>query len=105
MILKETMKTKANIITQELWPPSMVKEVGKEMKKYKYTLYSFFIQCSLKTALKRAKLRKKKTPPMTVYKIHKLLSAPVKGDTVINTEKLSLRQSVNIVLNTIKKRK
>ncbi len=98
-ILKELMKSKKNIIVQEVGPTFLKKHLSKELKGYGF--YSFYLLVSISTALRRAKQRKKKTIEVQLRKIHAKLS-PEKEDTIIDTEKLNLKQATQFILKNVR---
>lgn len=103
LIIKGFMKLKKNIIVQEMSPTGLKNRLHSEMKKYHYTFYSFCLSCSLKTALKRNKLRKKRATDIHVKKLHKEFSGPEKEDVVIHTEQVSPQQAVDLIMKRIQK--
>jgi adenylylsulfate kinase-like enzyme len=104
LILEETMKVGGNIILQEMSPSNLRKKIGPSLRKYKYKVHSFHLYCALPTAMKRDVARSKKARPQEVKKMHELYGIPEKGDIPVNTEKMTVQQSVNIILKTIKKK-
>ena len=102
-IIKKIMKLKEDIIVQEVNVISLKKKLKSYLKKYKYKIYAFHLICSLKEAKKRENKRTKKSRPRLLEKINKEFPLPSKSEIIINTEKLSVRQSVNFIIKKIKK--
>jgi len=102
-ILRQIMKLGKNVIIQEVSDESLRRKLKHYLRKYNYTLSVFYIKCSLKEAKKRDKGRQKKTRPKLVEQVHKDFAEPSKHEIVIDTEKLSVRQSVNLILKMIQK--
>jgi adenylylsulfate kinase-like enzyme len=96
-IMKDLMKNKQNILLQEIRLPSVKKHLKKELKNYK--IISFYLDCSLKTALKRDTTRQTKYKrPLTVEEMHKNHAYEDDGDIIINTEKNTIKQTIDIIL-------
>ncbi|MBN1386593.1 dephospho-CoA kinase [Candidatus Woesearchaeota archaeon] len=103
MMAKELMKLKQNILVQEMNAESLKKKLGLHMKRYGYTLHSFFLHCSVDTALKRDHMRSGKRRPGIVKRIHGYVK-PTKHDVIINTEENTMEQTVNRILKEIRKK-
>lgn len=108
MITRELMrKMQRNIILQEAKKDFVKKHLGKDIKKYNYKLYSFFLDVDLKDAIKRDMQREK--PTMNINKKgwseekwKKMRKAkPQKRDIVINTSKKNTEEVIKIILKEI----
>ena len=110
-IMKEVMKTmQINIIAQETSRGFLNKHLKNDLKKCNYKIYSFFLDITLKEAIKRDIKRKK--PTMDISKGIKgeeewrqIKAQPDKGDTIIDTSKHNSKEVVNIILKTIKEKR
>ena len=111
MITKEVMgKMGRNIILQEAKRDYIMKKLGKDIKKYNYTLYSFFLKNKLEEAIKRDIKREKST--LGIGKRgwskedweRKGKKKPKRGDVVINTSEKNPKQVVEIILKAIKEK-
>ena len=102
-IIKELMKFQKNILVQEMGIEVIKSKLKKYAKEYKF--HSFYLYCSLPTAVERDKLRDKKTGTIEqITKIHNKCK-PSKEDIVIDTEKNSISKCVNLILKEICKDK
>jgi|SRR3989344_5599207 len=107
-IVKQVMRDiGSNIIVQESSLSFINKHLRKDIKKYNYKLYSFFLDVELEDAIKRDIQREK--PTININK-QNLSSAewkktakgvPEKGDIIINTSKNNLKKVVNLILKEI----
>lgn len=102
-IIRNIMKLGRDIIIQEVSILSFRKKLKHYLKRYKYEIHAFHLVCSLAEAKRREKGRTKKSKPRLLVKMHKDFPPPNKYETVVDTEKLSVRQSVNFILKNIKK--
>jgi RNase adaptor protein for sRNA GlmZ degradation len=110
-IIREVIRQmKINIILQESTRGFIRKYLAKDLKKYNYEVYSFFLDVDLKDAIKRDKQREK--PTMRIGKNVKtneewkrIKAQPEKGDIIIDTSKLNEEQVLDFILKTIKERK
>ncbi len=99
-LIKEAMKQKKNILTQEV----NSKVLTKDAQKYGYLIKDFSLFCSLPTALKRDKKRSGKTKMITFKKIHKKFEGKVKNSVFsINTEQHIPQEVQKIILSQIRK--
>ena len=99
-IMKDLMKDKQNILLQEIRVSSVKKHLKKELKDYE--IISFYLDCSLKTALKRDTTRQTKYKrPLTVKEMHKNHAYPDDGDIIINTEKNTINQTIKLILKEL----
>lgn len=98
-LVEELMKLKKNIIVQE----RSRKDLNKAIKKYgkNYKIYSFFLKCNLKEAIRRDKERGDNTAPEIVKHSHEKIS-PQYADIIIYTDKLSLDKTLEIISKSIK---
>jgi len=101
LLIKELMKLKKNILTQEVNPTDLKKKLRPYFKDY--NLKSFYIYCKLDTAIKRDIKRTKKTRSHLVRIIHSRYNGPEKGEIPINTDEMSVKQSVDLILKEIRK--
>jgi len=98
-----------NIIVQETTQSFLKKYLGKDLKKYNYELFSFFLDVELKDAIKRDIQREK--PTMNLEKEIKseeewkkrILSE--KKDFVINTSKYKIKNVVDIILKQVNEKR
>ena len=95
-----------NILLQESSQSAIKKNLKKELKKYNYKIYSFYLDVDVKDAEKRDVQREK--PNMIVNKRGLSNEEWKKGrvtiekeDIVINTSKSSIKQVVNKILKDI----
>lgn len=111
LIMKEVMRTLGtNIIVQESSQEFVKRHLKKELKKYNYTIYSFFLDIDFKNAIKRDTQREK--PTMHLDKTYtsedewkKSRVQPEKEDVVINTSKHNIEEVVKIILRAIDEKK
>jgi len=110
-ITKKVMKDLGtNIILQEAKSDYIKKKLGKEIKKYNYEVYSFFLKNNFKDAIKRDKRREKETLgiPKNGWSEkdweEKAKTKTLKGDIAINTSEKSLKDVVKIMLKSIKEK-
>jgi adenylylsulfate kinase-like enzyme len=95
-IIKELMIEKKNILIQEMGIEkiqSALKELSKD-----YEFYSFYLQCRLPVAIERDKLRDKKTGTIEQIKLIHDKAKPSKQDIIIDTEKNSVEECLNLIL-------
>jgi adenylylsulfate kinase-like enzyme len=104
LLIKELMKLRKNILIQEVNPRDLKRKLRYYFSKYGYNMKSFYVHCSLETALVRDEQRSKKTRPVLVKRIHARYKGQEKQDVAVNTEKLSVRKSVNLILKELKKK-
>jgi len=109
-ILKEMIKTKRNIITQETSEEMLRKNIGSEIKKYKYQIEVIALTISPETSYLRVAERRrargiKPRPRKEVYESHKNRQETLSKEKVfINTENLTKEQVVDAVLKLIFKK-
>jgi len=104
LITKRLMEKKKNIILQETRKESVEAALSKEIKKHKYKLFSFYLDITLDASHKRDKKRRAdqgKRKSKNVEKMFKLHAYPSKDDIIINTEKLTIRQTINKILKEL----
>ncbi len=111
MITKEVMKkTQRNIILQEAKQDFIKNNLGKEIKKYNYKVYSFFLDVNLKDAIKRDIKREKPTIGIKEKKWsaeewkEKGKTKAQKCDVVINTSEKNTQEVIEIILKEIKEK-
>lgn len=110
-LLREVMRTMSiNIILQESSRSFINKYLRKDLKKYNYKIYSFFLDVSFENAIKRDKQREK--PTMYLDKNYnsetdwkKSRVNPEKGDVIVNTNKSSTKEITNIILKVINEKR
>jgi len=111
MITREVMrKMGRNIILQEAKRDYIKKKLGKDIKKYNYKLYSFFLKNKFSDAVKRDIRRKKST--LGIGKRgwtkedweRKAKKKPFKEDIIIDTSEKNPKQVVEIMLKSIKEK-
>ncbi len=102
-LIKELVKVEQDIIVEEVNPESMKKNMGETFfKEHNYKIISFFISCSVETAIKRDSLREAKTlGEEGVQRIHKKYVQPAGYEIVINTENASVEECVSKMLSRI----
>ncbi len=100
-MLGQCINTKKNILVSEMSPTKIVKHFKTQMNKYNYTLFSFFLDCSLPTSMKRVKIRSDIPSLDYLGKNYKKFSKPEKGDIVIDTEKLTPKESLQFILQHV----
>lgn len=102
LIMKGLMKKRASIMLQEMRAPQIKKQFRKEIKKQGYRVKSFYLECCLETAKKRDLQRQKRhIRPEVVAEMHKKHGYPDKEDTVINTEKHSVKETVRTIMKEL----
>lgn len=103
LTMKGLMKKKVNIMLQEMRTPQIKKHFRKEIKKYGYRIKSFYLECHVETAKKRDLQRQKRfVRPEVVAEMHKKHGYADKEDTVINTEKHSVKETVMKIMKELK---
>lgn len=101
-MLGKLLKFKKNILVSEMSPTKIIQRHAREMKKHNYVLHSFFLLCSLPTAVNRVKKRSD-IPSLAYLKKHyQLFSKPEKYDVVIDTEKMSKNEVVRFILRCVR---
>ena len=107
-ILKSLLKTKKNIIFDEMSRKSIMRYVGKEIKKYNYKIIVFQFTVRTETAYKRDVQRsKEKWHPFMgknlVDKLHKYHDENIDPEGIIvDTNKLGKKQAVDFILKELK---
>lgn len=96
-LIKEAMKEKKNILTQEMSSEA----IKKDAQKYNYHIFDFSLICSLDTALKRDKKRGGKTKAGTISKIYKKFENNTNLKNKINTELLSPNKVVDLIIQQL----
>jgi hypothetical protein len=100
-------KMHRNILLQETKKDFVKRHLGKDLKKYNYEIYSFFLYVPLKSAIKRDIEREK--PTIGISKkgwteqswFDKAKSKMQKGDIFIDTSKNNVKQVVAKILKEI----
>lgn len=106
-IIKELLKTRKNILTQETSEERLIKELGKEIKKNNYEVDIIVLTISKETSLKRDTDRRKKKgiKSRTKKEVYDNYNKRVKklsdGKLYIDTEKLSEKQVINKIMEKI----
>ena len=102
-LIKELVNLKQNIIVQEVTPISMNKKIGENFfKENSYEVISFYITCSIETAIKRDLERDAKTVGEEgIKKIHDEYIAPAPYEIIIDTEKMSVEKCIEIIMSKI----
>jgi adenylylsulfate kinase-like enzyme len=101
-IMREIMKLGRDMIVEELNPASTRKKLKHYLRTYDYEIHSFYLRCSIPKAMTRDKYRSKKHKPKLLRQIHEGYLEPDSLEQIIDTEKLSVRQAVNLILKSIK---
>ena len=99
-------KMRRNIILQEAKTDFIKKYLGKEINKYNYEIYSFYLKVDVKDAIKRDLKRRKPTMNIAKHLSDKawkdLVQRKIKrNDFVIDTSKNNVKEVVNIILREI----
>ena len=103
LIMKGLMKTKKNILLQEMRAPQIKRHFRKEIQKYSYRIKSFYLECCLETAQKRDLQRQKRyVRPEVVAEMHKKHAYSDKEDIIISTQTCSIKETVNKIVNELK---
>lgn len=110
VIMREVIRELGiNIIVQESSRSFLNKYLGKDIKKYKYKIYSFYLEIDLKNAIKRDMQREKPTMNLSKYSSEeewlKTRVKPERNDIIINTSKNDIKTVVNIILKNIKEKR
>ena len=109
-ILRDVMKNKPNIITEEMSGKTLMKYIGKEIKKYKYKIITFYFDVSLEKAHKRSIQRAKtKWHPLIekqkMKELHEYHVQEHKEDInpiLVDCNKLNKRQVTEFIIKKIK---
>jgi gluconate kinase len=109
-IIKEVMRQmQINIIVQETSRSYLKKYLRDDLKKYNYEVHSFFLDVDFEDAIKRDAQREK--PTMDIGKgvknneeWKKIKAQPEKGDVIINTSEMELKEVINFIMKTIKEK-
>lgn len=109
-IIKEVMRQmQIGIIVQETSRSFIKKYLKKDLKKYNYEIYSFFLDVNLEDAIKRDIQREK--PTMNIGEgvkdneaWKKIKAQPEKGDVIINTSGMKLKEVINLIMKTIREK-
>lgn len=103
LIINELMKSKKNILLQEMRAPQIKKHFSREIKKYNYKIKSFYLECCVETAKKRDLRRQKRfIRPEVVEEMHKKHGYADKEDVILNTELCSIKETVRKILKEVK---
>lgn len=106
-MIKEVMKSKKNILFEEMSRESMIKYAGNYIKKYKYKIITFQFEVSLKEAYKRNIQRAKKgwhpyLKRKELNEFHKMHDERFdKKAILVDTNKLNKKQVVELILSKI----
>jgi len=108
--LKEVMKTKRNIITEEFWEEGLKKPLRYYLKKYNYRFVTFQFEAKLDHThhrnIQRRKVRGLKPRPKKEMKTsidaHKTTQKPTGKFIPVNTSELNQKQTVNFILKHLK---
>ncbi len=107
-ILKDLMKTKRNIIFDEMSRDAIIKYVGKEIKKYGYNIVVFQFWVSTKKAKRRDKSRvsnpkhpHKKLLDIEGWHEYHDKNADPKG-IFVDCDKLNKKEVVDFIVNRVK---
>ena len=101
-ILKELIKLKKDVIVEEIAAADIKKKLKFALWWHDYKVHGFYLQCSVREAIERDKHRKKKPRANLVRKIHKEYPTLSEHETMINTEKTSIKESVKLILKSIR---
>ena len=102
-LIRELVNMNQNIIVQEVNPESLRNKLGAEFfEQHNYKLISFFISCSVDTAIRRDIERSAKTVGEEgVRKIHSEYVSPSPYEIIIDTDKMSVAECINEMLSHI----
>ncbi len=78
------------------WRDQVFRKTGRK------NVLLIYLKCSLKTCLKRNKERKPQIPEKAVHIIFHQIEEPENPDILINTEKISPKEAVGIILKKLK---
>jgi len=103
-LIRELVGMSQNIIVQEVNPEIMKRSFGEDFfEKHDYRLISFFVSCSVETAIKRDIERKTGTAgEERVREIHSQFYKPAPYEIVIDTEKMSVDECIAKMMAEIK---
>lgn len=106
-LIEKLVLLNQDIIVQEVNPESMKRKIGTDFfKKHNYRIISFFISCSVDTAIKRDLQRKAKTVGEEgVRKIHSEYVTPAVDEVVIDTEIMSVDECISKMMFDITNKK
>ena len=98
-VTKELMKRKKNILIYEQNTSDLKRKLRNFSKGYK--IYGFFLKCNVELAIKRDMKREKKSgDPEAIKEMHARVK-PSKQDVIIDTEKLTKKETLKIILKSI----
>lgn len=98
------------ILVAEMNAEHIVRDIGKEMKEADYELLSFRLVCSVEEAerreIERQKNRGKDTHARLEHlrRIHAEQTPPYDFEVIVDTEKMSIKESFEFMMNEIKKK-
>jgi len=106
--LKDALSTKNNIIIEEMSKETLMKYIGKDIRKHKYELLIFQFEGSLKGSIKKEaerRARKGKKPlgekwVKKMHEHHKKISDP--QGIIVDTDRLSRKGVVDFILKKLK---
>lgn len=105
LIMKKVIEQmQINILIQESSIRFVKKKLGNLLKKYDYEIYSFFLDVEYDDAVKRDIEREKPTMNLSKHKKEEwksIKAQPEKGDIVINTSEMSIREVRDFILKNI----
>ena len=111
LIMKEVINQLGiNIIVQETTQKFLKENLGNDIKKHNYKIYSFFLDVELKDAIKRDIQREKPTMHLgkrgySNEEWKKTKGVPEVGDVIINTSKIPTKKVVDIILTKINEKR
>ena len=109
--LKEVMKTKRNIITEEFWEQGLKKHLSNYIKKYNYKILTFQFEAELEHThhrnITRRKARGMKPRPKKEMKesieIHKTVRNSTGKTIFVNTSELNQKQTVDFIVKSLRR--
>ncbi|MBT3814847.1 AAA family ATPase [Candidatus Woesearchaeota archaeon] len=101
--IKNLIKKEKDILLQESFLKDLNKELGKELRTNKYKIISIFLKASLKETKKRNLKRKQKIASEEyMKKSYSYLAVPEEKDILIDVESISVKETVDLIINLLK---
>lgn len=99
-LIKELLHLNQNIIVEEVNPESLKNKIGEDLfKTHNYKIISFFMYCSIDTAIQRDHERNAKTiGEEKLREINLNYTSPASYEIVINTEKKGVDECISEML-------
>ncbi len=102
-LIKGLVALKQDIIVQEVTPVSMNKKIGEGFfRDNDYEVVSFYLKCSIETAIQRDQERDAKTVGEEgMHRIHKEYIVPAHHEIIIDTEKMSVEGCIDLMMSKL----